>query len=91
METSKLSFDSAVTRDRKSIRFSVDLTPNAARELSAIKADFGLTSAEVFRFGLLLMRIYTESKSEGRELHVVDPKNPRKVHVVSLPLFDNSG
>jgi len=62
MKISPVSSVSKVMQERK--RFSVDLTPNAARELIAIKANFGLTSAEVFRFGLLLMRIYTESKSK---------------------------
>jgi len=91
MKASKLlvlGTESPVSQERT--RFSVDLTPGAARELGAMKQSFGLTGADVFRFGLLLMRIYAESKLQGKEVHIVDPKNPHKVHVVSLPLFNDS-
>lgn len=75
----------------KPIRFTVDLTPAAAKEVNFIKETFSLSSADVFRFGLVFMKIYTENKIQGKEIQVVDPKKPQQVSIITLPLFNDSG
>jgi hypothetical protein len=57
-------------------RVSVDLTPPAAAEIDRMRATTGLTTADLFRHAVTLLRIYVIARAEGKEFRVVDPKNP---------------
>jgi hypothetical protein len=91
MEKLVASYNSGDAVSDRPKRFTVDFTPATAREVNVIKETFGLTNVDFFRFSLLLMRIYAEAKKQGKELCMIDLKKPEIVHVVSLPLFNDSG
>ena len=68
-------------------RCTIELTPGAKSEVDRIRKTFKLTMSDVFRFALLLMRIYSDTILKRKELHIVDPKDPRVVRIIELPLF----
>jgi len=68
-------------------RCTIDLTPAAAEEVDRICSMFDLKIAELFRYSLLLMRIYGDAVSEGKQMRLVSRKDPHEVQVVELPLF----
>ena len=68
-------------------RCTIELTNDAKMEVDRIRKTFNLTMSEVFRFALVLMRIYADSTIQRKEVHIVDPNDPSVVRVVELPLF----
>jgi len=68
-------------------RCTIDLTPAAAAEVDRICSMFDLKIADLFRYSLLLMRIYGDAVSEGRQMRLVSRKDPNEIQVVELPLF----
>ena len=61
--------------DPKGRRVSVDLSVAAAAEVDRLRATTTLSTADIFRFGLSLFRIYVEAKQSGLHLGIVDPDN----------------
>jgi hypothetical protein len=68
-------------------RCTVDLTPAAAQEVDRICGMFSLKIADLFRYSLLLMRIYADAVQEGKQMRLVSRKDPHEIQVVELPLF----
>jgi hypothetical protein len=73
--------------NEKSRRYTIDLTPAASAEVDKICDVFGLKIVDLFRYSLLLMRIYTDAVKEGKQMRLVSRKNPSEVQVIELPLF----
>lgn len=57
----------------KSRRVSVDLSAPAAAEIDRLRELTGLTSADLFRHSISLLRIYIDARVEGKELRIIDP------------------
>lgn len=87
--TSKCSRSSTVRSDKKAQtrRYTVDLTPAAANEVGRIQDMFDLSAVDVFRYALILLRIYADATTENRKVQIVDPKEPKTVTVIQLPMF----
>lgn len=68
-------------------RCTIDLTPAAAQELDRICVAFNLKISELFRYSLLLMRIYRDAVLEGKQMRLVSRTDPNEIQVVELPLF----
>ncbi len=75
----------------KGRRCTIDLTPGAAEEVDRICKIFDLGIKELFQYSLLLMRIYTDATMEGKQMRLVSRKDPNKIQVVELPLFQSRG
>ncbi len=71
----------------KGRRCTIDLTPAAAEEVDRICEIFELKISDLFRYSLLLMRIYADATGEGKQMRLVSRKDPHEVQVVELPLF----
>ena len=71
----------------KGHRYTLDLTPGAAEEVNRICNMFDLKITELFRYSLLLMRIYGDAVVEGKQMRLVSRDNPHEIRVVELPLF----
>ena len=71
----------------KGRRCTIDLTPAAAEEVDRICNIFGLKISELFRYSLLLMRIYGDAVIDGKQMRLVSRKDPNEVQVVEMPLF----
>jgi len=72
----------------KTKRYTIDLTPWASEEVDRICGLFGITIADLFRYSLLLMRIYADATESNRELRLIDPCNPDNLPmVVVIPVF----
>ena len=71
----------------KGRRCTIDLTPAASEEVNRICKMFGLKIADLFRYSLLLMRIYGDAVTEGKQMRLVNRKDPNEIQVVELPLF----
>ena len=72
---------------RKGRRCTIDLTRGATEEVDRIKDTFGLTTADLFRYALTLLRIYVAARLENKQVQIVSPDNPTTVQVIELPLF----
>lgn len=72
---------------REGRRCTIDLTPAAAKEVDRIRNIFDLKTSELFRYSLLLMRIYGDAVIEGKQMRLVSRKDPNEIQVVELPLF----
>jgi len=70
-------------------RYTIDLTPAAAEEVERIQKMFSLNIKDVFRFGLLLIRLYADAVRDKEEIQIVNPEKPNVVKVIKLPLFAN--
>lgn len=68
-------------------RCTIDLTSAAAVEVDRICSMFDLKIADLFRYSLLLMRIYGDAVREGKQMRLVNRKDPNEIQVVELPLF----
>ena len=71
-------------------RCTIDLTPAAAEEVDRICNMFDLKIADLFRYSLLLMRIYADANKEGKQMRLVNRADPNEIQVVELPLFGGS-
>lgn len=70
----------------KGRRVTIDLTAAAAREVDKLKASTGLTTADLFRHALSLLRLYVEARAENRQVHLVDPTRGSAAIRVELPI-----
>ena len=73
--------------NEKGRRYTIDLTPAAAAEVARICNMFELKIVDVFRYSLLLMRIYADAVQDGKQMRLVNRKDPTEIQVVELPLF----
>ena len=71
----------------KGRRCTIDLTPAASAEVDRICGIFGLKIVDLFRYALLLMRIYADAVREGKQMRLVSRTDPAEIQVVELPLF----
>ena len=70
-------------------RVTLDLSPDAARELDRLQTLTGLTKAELFRHAFNLLRLYIKAAQEGKEFCIIDPSG--KERVVHLPIVIQGG
>ena len=75
-----------VKTDQKGRRVTIDLTPAATREVDRLRDVTGLTTADVFRHALSLLRIYVDAKAAGREFELVDRAGEQPNTRIELPL-----
>lgn len=71
----------------KKRRYNIELTPAAAAELDRIRKTGSLKITEVFCYSLMLMKIYVDAKGDGKQMRLVNLKDPKEVQVVELPIF----
>ena len=86
----KSNVNSSRSASQSKQRYTIDFKQGAANEVKRIKEMFNLTTTDVFRYALSLMRIYADAKAKNKEVHIVDPQNPRVAKVIELPLFSNT-
>jgi hypothetical protein len=77
----------ASNQNDKGRRCTIDLTPAASAEVDRICGIFELKIVDLFRYSLLLMRIYADAVREGKQMRLVSRKDPTEIQVVELPLF----
>lgn len=68
-------------------RYTIDLTGAAVGEIEKIKEIFSLSAADIFRFALVLIRIYVEARLEKKKIQIVDPNDPQATETIVLPFF----
>lgn len=66
-------------------RITVDLTGDAAAEMDRIRKESGYKVSDIMRHGFTLFRIYLESVGDGKQIHIVDPKEPGIVTRIVIP------
>jgi hypothetical protein len=71
----------------KKKRVTIDLASAAAQEVDRLRAMTGLTSADLFRYGLVLARTYIDAQRRGMELRLVDPNKTDLVTRLELPVI----
>lgn len=71
----------------KGRRVTIDLSPSAAQEVDRLRSLTGLTTADLFRYGLVLARIYLDARRQGMELRLVDPVKTDVVTRLELPVI----
>lgn len=71
-------------------RCTIDLTPAASEEVDRICNMFELKISDLFRYSLLLMRVYADATREGKQMRLVNRNDPNEIQVVELPLFGSS-
>jgi hypothetical protein len=71
----------------KGRRVTIDLAPAAAHEVDRIRAIMGLTTADLFRYALALVRIYVDAQQRGMEVRLVDPAKPDMITRLELPVI----
>ena len=65
------------------VRFSL----STRQEVDRLCEKYDLKITDLFRYSLMLMRIYVKAIGEGKQVRLVDPKNPDETYAVELPLF----
>lgn len=73
--------------EAKGRRVTIDLTPQAAREVDRLRSKVGLTTADMFRHALSLFRIYVEAKGRGEELCLLNPAKSELKTRIELPII----
>jgi hypothetical protein len=71
----------------KGRRVTIDLSAAAAQEVDRLRSVTGLTTADLFRYALALVRIYVGAQQRGMELRLVDPAKPDVVTRLELPVI----
>jgi len=71
----------------KGRRVTIDLSFSAAQEVDRLRSLTGLTTADLFRYGLVLARIYLDAQRRGMELRLVDPAKTDVVTRLELPVI----
>jgi len=56
-------------------RVSLDLPPAIASEIERLRKLTGLTSADLFRHSITLLRIYVDTKLEEKEFRIINPND----------------
>jgi hypothetical protein len=70
----------------KGRRVTIDLTAAAAQEVDRLREGTGLTTADLFRNALSLLRIYLQARERGEELCVIDPHDNSVRTRIELPV-----
>ncbi|MBB3205518.1 hypothetical protein FHS27_001318 [Rhodopirellula rubra] len=72
----------------KGRRVTIDLTASAVDELDRIRDVTGLTTADLFRNGFSLLRLYIQAKEKGQSFVVSDDNDPTSVITrIELPFI----
>lgn len=71
----------------KGRRVTVDLAPAAALEVDRLRSATGLPTSDLFRYALVLVRIYMDAQQRGMELRLVDPDKMDVVTRLELPVI----
>ena len=71
----------------KGRRVTIDLAPAAAQEVDRLRSLTGLTTADLFRYALALVRIYVGAQQRGMEMRLVDPAKADVVTRLELPVI----
>ncbi|MGD0093172.1 MAG: hypothetical protein ABSE73_24935 [Planctomycetota bacterium] len=71
----------------KGRRVTIDLAPGAAQEVDRLRSVTGLTTADLFRYALALVRTYVDAQQRGMEVRLVDPAKPDVVTRLELPVI----
>ena len=67
-------------------RCTIDLTDAADAEVRRLCEQTGIATADCFRYGLLLMKIYVNAGCAGKDVYVQKPGASEREMIV-LPLF----
>ena len=68
-------------------RINLVLTPKASAVLDEICKLGESTITETLKQSLLLMKICADAVRDGKQIRLVNPKDPKEVCVVELPFF----
>ena len=71
----------------KGRRVTIDLAPASAQEVDRLRVITELTTADLFRYALALVRIYVDAHQQGLEVRLVDPAKPEVVTRLELPMI----
>lgn len=72
----------------KGRRVTIDLTASAVGELDRLRELTGLTTADLFRNGFSLLRLYIQAKERGQSFIVADDDEPTTVVTrIELPFI----
>lgn len=61
--------------EMKERRLNVTLTELAAAEFDRLEKQTGMSTAELLTRAVTLLRIYVDSRAEGKEIRVVNPRD----------------
>ena len=67
-------------------RITVDLNEVAAAEIERLRKLTGLSTADLFRHSITLLRIYVQAKQDEREIRIVDPKDTQDQARLEMPI-----
>ncbi len=73
--------------ENKGRRVTIDLTAAAAQEVDRLREGTGLTTADLFRNSLSLLRIYLQARQRGEEFCVINPHDNSLRTRIELPVF----
>jgi len=77
-----------MANNEKGRRVTIDLTASAVKELDRLRELTGLTTADLFRNGFSLLRLYVQAKAKGQSFIVADDDEPTKVLTrIELPFI----
>lgn len=72
----------------KGRRVTIDLTATAVGELDRLRELTGLTTADLFRNGFSLLRLYVQAKEKGQSFVITDDDEPTAVVTrIELPFI----
>lgn len=71
---------------QKPRRVTVELTTMASQELDRLQKATGANISDLLRNGVTLLRVYVDSKSQGKEFRIVNPGNPQDQVRLELPI-----
>ena len=66
-------------------RCTVDLSVNANKELERMMRLTGLSIADIFRFSIMLFKIYMDARRHGQSVEIHDPKE-KSIRVIEIPI-----
>ncbi len=67
-------------------RVTVDLSSMASQEVERLQEMTDMSTSDLFRFALTLMRIYVDSRADGKEFRIVDQRDPMDQTRLELPV-----
>jgi hypothetical protein len=67
-------------------RVTVELSPKSQIEFDRLQQRTGLSTSDLLRYSVTLMRIYFDSRTEGKEVRIVNPKDPQDQVRLELPI-----
>lgn len=66
-------------------RVTVELSQMSENEFSRLQELTGLSTSDLLRYSVTLMRIYVDSRASGKEIRVVNPQDPQEQVRLELP------